>query len=47
MVNTNQLNPKESLHIISKAINQTKDNLKEQNFYFILWGWLISIASLS
>ena len=47
MDNANLSNPKESLNIISKAINQTRENLKEQSFYFILWGWLISIASLS
>ena len=47
MVNQNQLNPSESLNIISKAINQTKENIKEQSFYYILWGWLISIASFA
>ena len=47
MDNMNQLSPQESLNIISEAINQTKDNFKEQSFYFILWGWLISIASFS
>lgn len=31
------LSPFESLDIISKAINQTKDNAKDQSFYYILW----------
>lgn len=47
MENTEKLNPTESLNIISKAISQTKDNIKDQSFYYIMWGWLISIASLS
>lgn len=47
MENSNQLNPTESLKIISKAINQTKENIKEQSFYYIMWGWLISIASFT
>ena len=47
MENTGKLNPIESLNIISKAISQTKENIKDQSFYYILWGWLISIASLS
>ncbi len=42
-----QLNPSESLDIISKAINQTKENIKEKSFYYILWGWLVSIASFA
>jgi hypothetical protein len=47
MQNQNNLNPTESLNIISKAINQTKNNIKEQSFYYIMWGWLITIASFS
>lgn len=46
MENSGKLSPSESLDIISRAINQTKDNIKDQSFYYILWGWLISIASL-
>ena len=41
-----QLNPTESLEIISKAIHQTKENFKEQVVYFILWGWVSLIASI-
>ena len=42
---TGQLNPTESLSIISKAISQTKENFKGQSFYFLMWGWIIAIAS--
>ncbi|WP_194851203.1 hypothetical protein [Nonlabens antarcticus] len=47
MEHAEQLDPNESLNIIAKAINQTRNNIKDQSFYYILWGWLISIASLA
>ncbi len=47
MENTEQLNPTESLNIIADAINKTKENIKDQSFYYILWGWIITVASLS
>ncbi|WP_233898771.1 hypothetical protein [Tenacibaculum piscium] len=47
MKNQNQLNPTESLQIISEAIHQTKENIKEQSFYYIMWGWIIAIASFT
>lgn len=47
MKNSKQLNPTESLNIISDAINQTRENLKEQSFYFVLWGSLIPLASIT
>ncbi len=37
----------ESLHLIADAIKKTKENLKENSFCFLLWGWLIAIASFS
>lgn len=46
MNKTEKLSPNESLDIISKAIGQTKENLKDQSFYFILWGWIVFFASL-
>jgi hypothetical protein len=41
------LSPQESLQVITEAINRTKENYKENSFYFTLWGWLIATASLS
>jgi hypothetical protein len=41
------LSPLESLEVITNAIRKTKDNFKENSSYFMLWGWLIAIASLS
>lgn len=46
MKNAEKLNPKESLDIISDAIQKTKENIKEQNFYYLLWGWFAAIAAI-
>ncbi|HTI07685.1 MAG TPA: hypothetical protein VL832_03980 [Puia sp.] len=43
----NQLLPHESLSVIAEVISKTKDNFKANSFYFLLWGWLIAIASFS
>ncbi|PWT77670.1 MAG: hypothetical protein C5B59_03435 [Bacteroidetes bacterium] len=39
------LSPQESLDIIANAIAKTKENIRENSFGFLLWGWLITIAS--
>lgn len=41
------LSPQESLQIISDTIAMTKENIKQNSFPFLLWGWLIAIASFS
>ena len=41
------LSPLESLTLISDAIRKTKDNFKENSSYFMLWGWLIAVASFA
>ena len=46
MRNLKKLSPQESLDIISNAIQKTKENFKEQSFYYLLWGWLVSIAAI-
>ncbi|MES2374760.1 MAG: hypothetical protein V4557_19440 [Bacteroidota bacterium] len=40
------LNAQESLTLIMQVISQTKENLKQHSFIFLLWGWLLSIASI-
>lgn len=42
-----EMNPQESLKIISEMIQKTQDNLRDNSKYFLLWGWLVLIASLS
>lgn len=43
---TNNMTPHESLAIISEMINNLKEDYRENAYYFILWGWLISLACI-
>jgi hypothetical protein len=43
----NNLTPEESLTIISKAIANFKMNYKESAAIFLLWGWILTLASFS
>lgn len=40
-----QMTPEESLNLIGEVISNTRNNLRTDSFYFLLWGWLIMIAS--
>ena len=39
------LSPQESLNVILRAISSTKNSIRSNSFYFLLWGWAIAIAS--
>lgn len=41
------LTQQQSLKIIQEMIATSKNNLKDNSFFFLLWGWLVLIASLS
>jgi len=41
------LTPEESFEIITKAISNFKNNYKENSKSFLLWGWIMSLASFS
>jgi hypothetical protein len=43
----NSLTPEESFDIINKAISNFKINYKENARVFLLWGWILSLASIS
>jgi len=43
----NSLTPEESFTIINKAISNFKMNYKEKAKSFLLWGWIMSLASFS
>lgn len=43
----NELTPEESFAIINKAITSFKINYKEFASVFLLWGWVLSLASFS
>jgi len=45
-ITENSLSPQESLNLIADIVFKTKENIKEQSFCFLLWGWLISVASI-
>lgn len=48
MENTKQsFTPEESLELITRTIVGFKSSYRQNNFYFLLWGWLIAIASIS
>lgn len=38
--------PQESLNLITEVIAKTRDSIKDQSFCYLLWGWLISTASI-
>lgn len=39
------LNPQESLELITSMINQAKGNIGRSSFYFLLWGWVIALCN--
>lgn len=41
------LNEKEALLLIEEMINSTKQEVKDNGFYYILWGWLVFIAAIT
>lgn len=40
------LTAQESLSIITAMIEQAKGNVKKNSFYFLLWGWVVTLANL-
>jgi len=42
-----QLTQEESLRIIHEMIASAKNDVKSDSFIFLLWGWLVFIASIS
>ncbi len=43
----NQLTEQESLQIIQSMIAVAKNEVKSDSFIYLLWGWLVFIASIS
>ncbi len=42
----NDFNEKDSLKLIHEMIENSKNRLGESSFFFLLWGWLVLLASL-
>ena len=40
------MTPEESLQIIRKTISNSRKNMREARFYYVLWGWAFILASL-
>jgi hypothetical protein len=43
----NQFSEQDSLRVIQEMIEKTKKGIKDNGFFFLLWGWLVLVASLS
>lgn len=39
------LSPEQSLDIIASMIRQTQGNVSSGSFYFLLWGWVITLCN--
>lgn len=44
-MNKEKFSPEESLRVIQSMIEKTKEDFCENAFFYLLWGWLIFIAS--
>lgn len=40
------LSAQQSLELIARMIQQTQGKMQRSSFYFLLWGWIITIANL-
>lgn len=40
------INPTESLSIIQNMVNKTQRQFSDDSFYYIMWGWLVLVASI-
>jgi hypothetical protein len=46
MKTSNELSAQESLDIITSMILEAKGKVQRNNFFFLLWGWVIVIANV-
>jgi hypothetical protein len=44
---SNSMTGEQSLDIIRKMINSAKQELEDDSFYYLLWGWLVFISCLA
>jgi len=47
MESEKQLTESESLEVIQRMLLTVKNDLEDDSFYFLLWGWLVFVASLA
>jgi len=41
------LTPEQSLQLINKMISEVKNELKDNGFFFLFWGWLVFISAIT
>lgn len=41
---TNEMTAEQSLGIITSMIQEAKGNIRQNSFYFLLWGWVVVLA---
>jgi hypothetical protein len=42
-----EMREQQALMIIEEMISKTKEDIRDNGFFFLLWGWLVLIAALS
>lgn len=45
--NEKTMTPEESIELIRKSIINSRRNLRENGFYYLFWGWLLTFASVA
>ena len=40
-----ELSPEESIDLINTMIGKARKRYTDNSFYFLLWGWLVIVAS--
>jgi hypothetical protein len=45
-MNSENFSAEDSLRVIQSMIEKTKTDMKNNGFYFLMWGWLVFIAAL-
>jgi hypothetical protein len=43
---SNQLTPSESLAIIQTMVNKSRNSIKNESVFYLLWGWLVFSAAI-
>ncbi len=44
--NEKNMSSEESLRLIHQMINSVKQELEDDSFYYLFWGWLVLVASI-
>lgn len=45
--NEKQLTEIESLELIQKMVSSAKEEIEDDSFYYLIWGWLVFVASIT